>query len=74
MCAQKHRTKSIANGLVSAFAGAILVRRIGTSGVDGIVKLSEEGNNFGIVVQFPSLVQDHIFVINVRGMFLQPLA
>jgi hypothetical protein len=74
MGSQKHGAKSITDGLMSAFAGTILMRRVSAGGMDGIMKFFEEGANFGIVVELASLVKNDVFVINVRGMGVKPFS
>jgi hypothetical protein len=74
MGSQKHGAKSVANGLMGAFTGAILMRRVSAGGMDGIVKFFKEGANFGIVVEFASLVKNDVFVINVRRVGVKPFS
>ena len=72
--AEEHGLKGITNGLMSPFTGAVLMAGIGASGVNGVIKFGEESDNFRILVQFATLVQDNIFVFDVRGVFLKPFS
>jgi hypothetical protein len=65
--------KNITNGLMSAFNEGILVRRVSTSGVTGIVELFKESNNLGIVVELAILVKYNIFDLSsIQRMMLGP--
>jgi hypothetical protein len=68
----EHGTEGIANGLVSPFNGSVLMGRVGASGVDGVIKFFKKRDDEGVAIEFPSLVEDSIFVVNVRRVFGKP--
>ena len=72
--AMKHSAKSISNGEVCAFNGAILVGRVGTSREDLITKLAKELANLGVSVKFPSLIHINVFVWASRGIVHEEMA
>jgi hypothetical protein len=62
----QHGTEAIADGLVRTFHGAVLVRSIGSRGIDIIVEfLLEKGTDGRAVVQFTTLIEHDILVVGL---------
>jgi hypothetical protein len=59
---------------MGTFNGAVLMGRVGTGGMQDVAKFLEESTDAWIVVEFPTLVQMHAFVLDLRGMGNKPLA
>jgi hypothetical protein len=57
---------------VRTFRGAVLVGGIGTSEVDSVVVLGEDGEDFGAVAKFASLVHDNVLVGDVGSIASEP--
>lgn len=55
---KKHGSNRVSHYTMSTFHGAILVRRIGISGANVIAKSSEQAMDFGVVIQFTTLVKE----------------
>jgi hypothetical protein len=71
---RKHGTECVANGLVGAFDGAVLMGGIGARWVNGVVEFFEEGNDERVLVELSTLIKDDIFIIDVGRMLDEPIA
>jgi hypothetical protein len=71
---RKHGTECVANGLVGAFDGAVLMGGIGARGVNGVVEFFKEGNDERVLVELSTLIKDDIFIIDVGRMLDEPIA
>jgi hypothetical protein len=52
---------------MGTFNRAILVRRVGTCGEDGVAKFRKESTDFGVVVELATLVHVDVFVGSIFG-------
>ena len=55
-----------------ALRWAILVGGVGTSEIDSVVVLGEDGENFRAMAEFTSLVHDDVLVGDIRGIASKP--
>jgi hypothetical protein len=61
-CTSEHGAQSIANSLVGAFAGAILMGRVRAGKLDLITEISESGADFVALAEFTATIHTNIFV------------
>jgi hypothetical protein len=68
----EHGTKSVPNGLVGTFNWTVLVRTVGTSGIDDVTKALKKGTDFLVVEKLTALVEVNIFAGHGWGILLEP--
>jgi len=63
----KHVTKTFSNQPMKTFTRTILMRRIRSSGFNGVPSILEKGNNFCTSSQFSSQIKSNIFISSSIG-------
>ena len=58
---------------MAAFYWTILVGGIGTGGADGVAKAFEKALNFGVGIEFTTLVEENIFIFAGGCMMLEKM-
>jgi hypothetical protein len=64
--AVEHGTKSVTNGLMCAFNWSILVGAVGAGGSNFVAKVFEKSSNFWVIIEFATLIQEDILVLDTR--------